>query len=39
MKRLIRELAGENSHLKRSMIGALGNVNPRHLMDKNLKTF
>nr|WP_035056803.1 tRNA 2-thiocytidine(32) synthetase TtcA [Desulfuromonas sp. TF] len=39
MKRLIRELAGENSHLKRSMIGALGNVHPRHLMDKNLKTF
>jgi tRNA 2-thiocytidine biosynthesis protein TtcA len=39
MKQLIRELAAENRHLKRSMIGALGNVHPRHLLDKRLKTF
>ena len=39
MKRLIAELAKENPHLKRSMLGALGNVHPRHLLDKNLKLF
>jgi tRNA 2-thiocytidine biosynthesis protein TtcA len=39
MKRLIGELAKENPHLKRSMIGALGNVHPRHLLDKSLKQF
>jgi tRNA 2-thiocytidine biosynthesis protein TtcA len=39
MKQLIRELAAENPHLKRSMIGALGNVHPRHLLDRNLQTF
>jgi len=39
MKRLIAELAKENQHLKRSMLGALGNVHPRHLLDKNLKQF
>jgi tRNA 2-thiocytidine biosynthesis protein TtcA len=39
MKRLIAELARENPHLKRSMLGALGNVHPRHLLDKNLKQF
>lgn len=39
MKRLIAELAKENPHLKRSMLGALGNVHPRHLLDKNLKEF
>jgi tRNA 2-thiocytidine biosynthesis protein TtcA len=39
MKRLIAELARENPHLKRSMIGALGNVHPRHLLDKQLKAF
>lgn len=39
MKRLIAELARENPHLKRSMLGALGNVHPRHLLDKNLKAF
>jgi len=36
MKRLIRELTKENPHLKRSMIGALGNVQPRHLLDREL---
>jgi tRNA 2-thiocytidine biosynthesis protein TtcA len=39
MKRLIAELAMENPHLKRSMLGALGNVHPRHLLDKSLKQF
>ncbi|HKI50986.1 MAG TPA: tRNA 2-thiocytidine(32) synthetase TtcA [Geothermobacteraceae bacterium] len=39
MKQLIRELAKENPHLKKSMLGALGNVHPRQLMDKNLCDF
>ena len=39
MKGLIRELAKENPHLKRSLLGALGNVHPRHLLDRNLKAF
>jgi len=39
MKQLIRELSGENPHLKKSLLGALGNVHPRHLMDKNLRDF
>jgi tRNA 2-thiocytidine biosynthesis protein TtcA len=39
MKRLIRELAKENSHLKKSLIGALSNVHPRHLLDKKLCDF
>jgi tRNA 2-thiocytidine biosynthesis protein TtcA len=39
MKKLIRELAAENPQLKRSMIGALGNVHPTHLLDRKLKSF
>lgn len=39
MKRLIGELAAENPQLKRSMIGALGNVHPRHLLDRQLQKF
>jgi tRNA 2-thiocytidine biosynthesis protein TtcA len=39
MKRLIRTLAKDNPHLKHSMLGAMGNVHPRHLLDKNLKEF
>jgi len=39
MKLLVRELAQENSHLKKSMISSLGNVHPRHLLDKNLVDF
>jgi len=39
MKSLIGELEKENPHLKRSMIGALGNVHPRHLMDPRLAPF
>lgn len=39
MKKLLRELALENPQLKRSMLGALGNVHPRHLLDPKLQTF
>ncbi|MFA5515183.1 MAG: tRNA 2-thiocytidine(32) synthetase TtcA [Desulfuromonadales bacterium] len=39
MKKLIGELARDNRHVKRSMLGALGNVHPRHLMDKRLQEF
>ena len=39
MKRLIAELARDNPHLKHSMLGALGNVHPRHLLDKKLHDF
>lgn len=39
MKKLLRELSAENPQLKRSMLGALGNVHPRHLLDRNLQTF
>jgi len=39
MKQLVKELAKENPHLRRSMIGALGNVHPRHLLDRNLSDF
>ncbi len=38
MKNLIAELARENPSIKRSMIGALGNVQPRHLMDAELQS-
>jgi tRNA 2-thiocytidine biosynthesis protein TtcA len=37
MKRLIKELAKEIPHIRRSMIGALGNVHPRHLLDPQLQ--
>ena len=39
MKQLITELAKENPQLRRSLIGALGNVQPRHLMDPRLTSF
>lgn len=39
MKRLIRELAKDNPHLKKSLLGALGNVRPRQLLDKVLYDF
>ncbi len=39
MKGLIGELAQENPHLKKSLLGALGNVHPRHLMDRRLRAF
>ena len=39
MKALVAELAGENPHLRQSLIGALGNVHPRHLLDPHFKSF
>jgi tRNA 2-thiocytidine biosynthesis protein TtcA len=33
MKRLVRELEGEIPHLKQSMLRAVRNVQPRHLLD------
>jgi tRNA 2-thiocytidine biosynthesis protein TtcA len=36
MKQLLTELAGENPYLKSSMIRALSNVQPRHLLDREL---
>ncbi|MDO3378623.1 tRNA 2-thiocytidine(32) synthetase TtcA [Geoalkalibacter halelectricus] len=39
MKRLVRELAAEIPHIRRSMIGALGNVHAGHLLDKALQEF
>ncbi len=39
MKRLVREMTEEIPHLRRSMIGALGNVQPRHLLDRSLGDF
>jgi tRNA 2-thiocytidine biosynthesis protein TtcA len=39
MKRLVKELSGEFPHLRGSLIGALGNVQPRHLLDRQLQTF
>jgi tRNA 2-thiocytidine biosynthesis protein TtcA len=39
MKRLIRQLAQDIPHIRSSLIGALGNVQPRHLQDRNLWDF
>ncbi|KIH76097.1 tRNA 2-thiocytidine biosynthesis protein TtcA [Geoalkalibacter ferrihydriticus] len=39
MKRLIRDLAAEIPHIRSSMIGALSNVHPGHLLDKKLQNF
>lgn len=36
MKSLLTELHKENRYLKRSMIRALGNVRPRHLLDRDM---
>jgi tRNA 2-thiocytidine biosynthesis protein TtcA len=36
MKRLVKELAKEIPQIRRSMIGSLGNVHPRHLLDLQL---
>jgi tRNA 2-thiocytidine biosynthesis protein TtcA len=36
MKRLLTELQKENRFLKRSMIRALGNVRPSHLLDRDM---
>ena len=37
MKQLVRELAKEIPQIRRSMIGSLGNVHPRHLLDPEIK--
>lgn len=37
MKRLVKDLAGEIPQIRRSMIGSLGNVHPRHLLDQQLQ--
>ena len=39
MKKLISDLCAEIPHIRQSMIGALGNVQPRHLLDPKLKAF
>ncbi len=36
MKQLVRSLSQEIPQIRRSMIGALGNVHPRHLLDRKL---
>jgi len=36
MKRLIRELSEEIPQIRSSMLGSLGNVHPRHLLDLKL---
>lgn len=36
MKMLIRQLAKENQHIRKNMLSALGNVQPRHLLDNCL---
>jgi len=39
MKRLIKELSGEIPHLRGSLLGALGNIQPRHLLDERFSDF
>lgn len=39
MKRLIRELKEEIPQIRQSLCGALGNVHPRHLLDKQLHAY
>ncbi|MDY0267634.1 tRNA 2-thiocytidine(32) synthetase TtcA [Trichloromonas sp.] len=39
MKQLIAELSRENPQLRRSLLSACGNVQPRHLMDPRLTPF
>jgi len=39
MKELVNELAAENPHLRRSILHAMGRVEPRHLLDRTLKQF
>jgi tRNA 2-thiocytidine biosynthesis protein TtcA len=39
MKRLVKELSDEIPHLRGSLLGALANVQPRHLLDSQLKVF
>ena len=37
MKKLVKELSLEIPQIRRSMIGSLGNVHPRHLLDRGLR--
>ena len=37
MKRLVTDLQREIPHLRRSLLGAMGNVQPRHLLDPHLR--
>lgn len=39
MKRLVTHLAEDIPNLRKSLVGALGNVQPRHLLDTRLKDF
>ncbi len=39
MKTLIKELSGDIPHLRGSLLGALGNLQPRHLLDRRFKDF
>jgi len=39
MKQLVRELSNDIPDLRRSLLAALGNVQPRHLLDRNLNRF
>lgn len=38
MKELLKELEKENPYIKKSLLRALANVQPRHLLDKRLKS-
>jgi len=37
MKELLKELEKENPFVKKSLLKALANVQPRHLLDRRLK--
>jgi len=39
MKKMVRELSQENPYIRKSMLSALTNVQPRHLLDKSLAGF
>lgn len=39
MKGLIKELSGDIPDLRSSLLGALGNIQPRHLLDKRFNEF
>jgi tRNA 2-thiocytidine biosynthesis protein TtcA len=39
MKQLVKDLAIDIPDIRRSVLRALGNVQPRHLLDKSLKSF
>jgi tRNA 2-thiocytidine biosynthesis protein TtcA len=39
IKTLLKNLSQDNPSIKKSLLSSLGNVKPRHLMDKSLKDF